>query len=120
MSGHGFDDHFVLAHWVELLAASLLLLGFFVALIIQSPFLSYIVIFLAGLLAGRVLYEKYRTQPIFPSILIICGGLLGFMLGAVMANKKIIAILFFGGLWLSYKAHQKGYIGFFRSASFIR
>lgn len=115
----GHDDPIV-THWPEIIAAILLLLGFLTALIIQSPLLNYLTIFCAGILAGRMVYQKHRTQPIFPFILIAIGFLLGFMLGAISANKIIIFILFIGGAYLSHWAHKQGYVEFFKSQGFVR
>lgn len=112
--------HQTLAYWPEYIALGLLMLGFFTALVIRSPFLNYTIIFLSGLLGGRVIYEKYRTQPIFPFVLLVIGFFLGFMLGAISADKKLITLLFLGGFVISYWAHRNGYVGFFRSASFIK
>ena len=113
-------DQFVLENWAEVLTAILLLVGFFIALVITSPALNYLIIFLSGLLAGRMLYQKHKIQPIFPFILIIIGFLFGFMLGAISANKSIVTILFIIAITVSYYAHKRGYIGFFKSESFIK
>jgi|SRR3989338_7738030 len=111
---------FLLDYWVEVLAAALLLIGFLIALVLRSAALHYAVIFVAGLLCGRVVYEKYHHQPILPFILIIIGFLLGFMLGAIIANKKVIFVLFLLGAGISYWAHRKGYIRFFKEEGFIK
>jgi len=113
-------DQFMLEHWAEVLAAALLLIGFFIALIIQSPILNYVVIFFAGMLSARIVYEKHRTQPIFPYILMIIGLVLGFMLGAITANKKLIMLLFLIGFILSYWGHRKGHLTFFKTEGFIK
>ena len=113
-------DQTLLEHWAEVLATIILLVGFFIALIIQSPGLHYLVIFLGGLLCGRMLYDKHRTQPIFPFVLIVIGFFLGFMLGAIAANKLVIMILFLLGLTISYQSHKRGYIGFFKTTGFIK
>ncbi|MBS3138380.1 hypothetical protein J4207_01605 [Candidatus Woesearchaeota archaeon] len=107
-------------HWPETLAAALLLVGFFIALIIRSPFMHYLVISIAGLLCGRVLYDKHLRQPIFPFVLIVAGFFLGYMLGAVSASKLMVLVLFLVGLTVSYQAHKRGYVGFFKSAGFIK
>ena len=107
-------------HWPETLAAALLLIGFFIALIIRSTFMHYLVILIAGLLCGRILYDKHRVQPIFPFVLIVTGFFLGYMLGALHASKLAIMVLFLIGLTISYQAHKRGYVGFFKSAGFIR
>ncbi len=113
-------DEIMSHHWAEVLAALLLLVGFFIALITQSPALHYTMIFLAGLLTGRIFYEKHKYQPIFPYILIIIGFVLGFMLGAIVANKKLILVLFIISFILSHEAHKRGYITFFKSEGFIK
>src|SRR3989344_3627985 len=113
-------DQTVLEHWAEILATIILLVGFFIALLIRSPFLHYIVITLSGLLCGRVLYDKHKTQPIFPFVMIVTGFFLGFMLGAIAANKLVIMILFLFCLTLSYQAHKRGYIGFYKTTGFIK
>jgi len=110
----------MLEHWAETLAAALLLVGFFIALIVRSQFMHYVVILIAGLLCGRVLYDKHRVQPIFPFVLIVVGFLLGYMLGAIAASKLALTILFLIGLTVSYQLHKRGYIGFFKSHGFIK
>ena len=113
-------NEIMLEHWAEVLSTIILLVGFFIALLIRSPFLHYLVITLSGLLCGRVLYDKHRTQPIFPFVMIVAGFFLGFMLGALSANKLAIMILFLFGLTLSYQAHKRGYIGFYKTTGFIK
>jgi hypothetical protein len=114
------QDQFMFEHWVEALSAVLLLLGFLFALVIQSPVMHSIVIILAGFLAGRVLYDRHRVQPIFPFILMIVGFLFGFMLGAIAANKLLLTILFTFSLAGSYWAHKRGYIEFFKAQGFLK
>jgi hypothetical protein len=114
------SDQFMLEHWAEVLAAIVLLLGFLIALVLRSTLIHYLVILVAGLLAGRIIYAKYKKQPIFPFILIIIGFLLGFMLGAITANKIAIIIVFAVGASISYWIHKEGYVGFFKEEGFVR
>ena len=107
-------------HWAETFFIVLVLIGFFIALLINSAVLSYIVIILAGLLAGRFFCKRRVTEPIFPFILIIIGFLLGFMLGAVRANKTAIVLLFVAATVGSYLLHKKGYLEYFKTAGFIK
>ena len=118
--GKKANGRLILESWAEVAFVILILLGFFISLIIYSPFLNYLVIILSGFLAGRIFYEKKRTQPIFPYLLIMVGFLLGFMLGAVRASKLAVIVLFLGTALVSYKLHQKGHISFFRSEGFIK
>ena len=113
-------DQFILEHWAEALAVIILMLGFFFAIVIESPFIHYVIILLAGLLGGRVVYERHRYQPIFPFILMLIGFLLGFMLGAISANKKVIMFLFLVGFFFSLWLHKQGHMGFFKSEGWIK
>lgn len=110
----------MLEHWAEVLSAILLFVGFFIALVLQSPILHYIVILLAGALSGRIFYEKHRTQPIFPFILMVITFFVGYIIGALRANKILVMVFFIIGFGFSYWAHKKGHITFFKSEGFIR
>lgn len=106
--------------WAETVSIILLLVGFLAALLINSPPLHYIIIFLAGFLSGRLYFIKKPTQPIFPFVLIIIGFLLGYMLGATNADRYTILVLFLMGTFLSYYLHKKGYIKIFKTKDFIK
>ena len=107
--------------WAETIFVVLILVGFFIALLLNSALLSYIVITLSGLLAGRFFYKRRTAQPIFPFILVIVGFLFGFMIGgSLQANPIIIAVLFTVTAVASYILHQKGYLEYFKTAGFIR
>ncbi len=96
--------------WAEVFFVILLLCGFFIAVSIKSVLLNYIVVFFAGLMAGRLLAMKFRKQPMFAYVLIIIGFLLGYLIGSFEINKKMIALWFIIGGIISYYMHRKGYI----------
>ena len=96
--------------WAETFFIILILLGFLVSISIESALLNYIVIFCAGLMAGRTIFKKKGRQPLFPFFLIIVGFLLGYMLGSFEFSKKIITFLFILGTIISYYIHKKEYI----------
>lgn len=96
--------------WGEAFFIILLLLGFVLSISIKSAILNYVVIFCAGLMAGRVFFKKKGRQPLFPFFLIIVGFLVGYMLGSFVFNTKLIAFLFILGSAISYYIHKKGYI----------
>jgi len=96
--------------WAEVFFVILLMIGFLIAVSIKSVAMNYIVIFLAGMMAGRLVYEKKGKQPIFAFFLIIVGFLFGYMLGSFAVNKKLIVIFFIIGSLTSYYIHKKGYI----------
>ena len=96
--------------WAEVFFVILLMIGFLVAVSIKSAAMNYVIIFLAGMMVGRLFYEKIGKQPIFAFFLIILGFLFGYMLGSFEVNKKLIAIFFIAGTLISYYIHKKGYL----------
>ncbi len=99
-------------NWPELIALVVLIIGFIIAISLENPWFVYIVIFLVGLMAGRLFFLKLGRQPIFPFLIIIIGFLLGYLLGTFPtgANNKAVAILFFIGWIISHIAHKKAWI----------
>ena len=106
--------------WAEVFFVVLLIIGLLVSLLLNSAALSYIVIFLCGILAGRYFYLRRIAQPIFPFIIILIGFLLGFLLGAIHASKLVIIVLFLISTVGSYYLHKKGYLEVFKTAGFIK
>lgn len=100
--------------WPEALALTLLVLGFLIALVTSSVIVQYLIIILAGLVFGRQLHrwKPFKKSSLF---LIMLGFLLGYMLGSVYANRKILLVLFFIGLWAGWYFEKKKY---FRTATF--
>ena len=96
--------------WAEVAAIALLIIGFLLAISMNSVAFIYVAIFLAGLLAGRYYFLKMGRRPLFPFFLIVIGFLLGYVLGTFTASRKIVAVLFFAGWVISHIAHKKGYI----------
>ena len=96
--------------WAETFAALFLLTGFVISLLLVNPILLYITVFLSGFLAGRIFYIKRYTEPIFPFILMICGFLFGYMIGAIWASRIVTGLLFITGFTISYYIHFKKFI----------
>ncbi len=99
--------------WAEVAAFLVLIVGFVLSISIESPVYVYLVIFLAGLLAGRSFFIKIGKQPLFPFFLIIIGFLLGYVIGSPIrsdSNWKVIVFLFFLGWIASHIAHKEGWI----------
>lgn len=106
--------------WAEVFTLFFLALGFIVSILLLSPALSYISIFLAGFLAGRIYYIKHNTEPIFPFILIIIGFLLGYLIGNFWASRFWTLVFFILGFAISYYLHMKKLIVIFKSKNFIK
>jgi 4-hydroxybenzoate polyprenyltransferase len=99
--------------WAEILSFIVLIIGFLFSISMDNPAYIYIVIFLAGLLAGRYYFLKIGKQPLFPFFLITIGFLVGYVIGAPIkanANVKVVIVLFFLGWLISHIAHKKRYI----------
>lgn len=95
------------AWWVELLCFVVLVIGFLFSITLQSAMMSYVVIFLFGLLAGRLIY--YRKYS-FPFYIIGFALLLGYVLGTRYGQWKLVILFFLLGSAVSYYLHQQGYL----------
>lgn len=95
--------------WPESLALLLLILGFLVAMLSTSFLLQYTIIILAGLVFGRQLHrwKPHKKSSLF---IIMLGFLLGYMLGSVYANRKILVAFFGIGVWAGWYIDKKKYL----------
>lgn len=96
--------------WAEVIGLFFLVSGFVLALSIQSLILNYLLIAIAGLMAGRVIFNKKNKQPLFPFILIMIACLVGYLLGSIRFNKIPILIIFAVATYASYVLHKEGHI----------
>jgi uncharacterized membrane protein YeaQ/YmgE (transglycosylase-associated protein family) len=98
---------FYFKNWAEVFFFSLLVLGFLIALAAPSAVISYIVIFISGLIAGRLMYDR-KDKGVFPYFLIIIGFFIGYLLGAYRGEREVMSVLFVLGALISYYAYDKG------------
>jgi len=106
--------------WVEVLSAFFVVLGFILSILLQSPGFSYITIILSGLMAGRVYYTKRYKEPILPSILIIAGFLVGYLIGSIWISRFWVLVFFLAAFYLSYYLHLKKILVIFKSEDFLK
>ena len=106
--------------WVEVFTLFFLFLGFVISILLQSPFLTFVSVFLSGGLAGRIYYSKRFREPILPFVLMIIGFLLGYLLGNFWTSRFWTFFFFFLGFGLSYFLHMKKIFTIFKSEYFIR
>lgn len=92
--------------WPELVATVVLIIGFAFALFSGNAAILYLVCFLTGLVFGRLWY-KVRMSHSVPLFLAIMTFFLGFILGGIWANLRIIAIALLAGILLGYWLHAK-------------
>lgn len=80
-----------------------------IALTAPSAVISYIIIFISGMVEGRLIYDRKKKLTI-PYYIIIIGFMIGFLIGTVYGSRKVVIVLFILGILLSYHLHNKGYI----------
>jgi len=97
-------------NWAEYFTVLLMVIGFLIAITLDNMALNLAVIFIAGLMAGRLLYGREKMHK-FTHYLIVVGFLVGYMLGSYSYSRKIIAAVFVISTILSYWLHKKGYVG---------
>ena len=103
---------FLFERWTEGFFIALIIIGFVLSVFIKSAFISYLIVFVAGLLAGRSIAVLIRKKNIFPYVLIILGFLIGYLIGSIAINisRVLIIIIFLIGSVLSYYICKKGYL----------
>ncbi|MAG91527.1 hypothetical protein CMO83_02525 [Candidatus Woesearchaeota archaeon] len=93
-------------NYMEFFFLILTIIGLLFALLAPSAVISYIIIFISGLFAGRVIYER-KSKIVFPYLVIIAGFLIGYLIGARYGNHIFVFVLFLVGAVLSYKLYDK-------------
>ena|SRR3989338_3943590 len=102
---------FLFKSWAEFFFFVVMVLGLVVGLWASSfsAVISYIVVFLSGMIGGRLLYER-RKRLTFPYYIILIGFLIGYIAGTYYGSRKVVIILFVLGILFSYHLCNKGYI----------
>ena len=98
-----FDFH---KNWMEFFFLVLMIIGVLIALSAPSAVISYLIIFLSGMFAGRLIYER-KNKIQFPYIMIIIGFVIGYLIGVYYGSRRIVIALFVIGAILSYKLYEK-------------
>jgi 4-hydroxybenzoate polyprenyltransferase len=96
----------VMFDWPEMLSLLFLVGGFFMAIFSDNAMALYTVCFLTGLLFGRVWY-KFKLSHCIPVFLVIMSFFLGFILGGIFANLRIIALALLAGILIGYWLHSR-------------
>ena len=99
--------------WMEIFLFIDMIVGLVFALLIPSAALSYILVFISGFFAGRLIYER-KSKIIFPYIVIITTFLIGYLIGMKYGSRVVVVLLFLIGAILSYKLFDRGILKDFR------
>ncbi|MBS3102530.1 hypothetical protein J4458_03715 [Candidatus Woesearchaeota archaeon] len=97
---------FLFRSWAEFFFFAVMVVGIVVSLSAPSAVISYIVIFVSGMMAGRLMYWRKHNMH-FAYYLIIVGFLIGYLLGAYYGNRNVIVILFILGAFFGYYLYEK-------------
>lgn len=92
--------------WPEIISFVILVIGFVISLTIGSVFLTYLLSFLFGLMAGHFWHER-RNDKKAPYFLIISGFVIGYTAGAYYGNRIITLLCFFFGMFTALYIHKK-------------
>ena len=93
-------------NFMEFFFLAIMIIGIVVALLAPSAIISYVIIFLSGIFAGRLIYaRKKKTQ--LPYLMIIAGFAIGYLIGVYYGNKRVVVLLFVIGAIFGYKLFDK-------------
>lgn len=84
----------------------LMIIGVLVALSAPSAIISYAIIFVSGIFAGRLIYER-KNKIQLPYLMIIAGFVIGYLVGVYYGSRRIAIALFVAGAILGYKLYDK-------------
>ena len=96
-----FYKNYMEFFFIILIAAGLLL-----ALLVPSAIISYALILLSGLAAGRLIYER-KNKIMLPYLVIIAGFLIGYLIGMRYGDRTVVIESFLIGAVLGYYLFEK-------------
>lgn len=91
---------------MEFFFVVLMIIGILIALVAPSAVISYTIISISGIFAGRLIYER-RHKIQLPYFMIIAGFVIGYLLGVYYGSRRIVIALFVIGAILGYKLYEK-------------
>jgi len=99
-------------YWAELVTFIFLIIGTLLSLMSDSAVVTYVIIFICGIVVGRNAHVRRRglTMPFY---LIVIGFIVGYIIGATAQNRGnpiIILICFAVGIYAGHYLHKNRYI----------
>ena len=84
-------------------------IGILIALLAQSAIIGYFIIFLSGMFAGRLFYERKNKKGKIPFTFFVinAGFVMGYLIGVHYGSRIFVIILFLIGAILSYKLYDR-------------
>ena len=103
MNKRGFE---FISNWVPLFSGGILLLSFFLALILISPWVTYAIAVFVGIILGYFI-RKNREGNSFPYFLLSFSFITGYLVGNGTGNRTgngfLILFLFIGVMFITNK-----------------
>jgi len=96
-------------NWPEILAFFFLIVGAILALLAGSAVMSYLTVFVAGLVASKTWWDHRKNMKLTITLMTF-GFLVGFTLGAIYGNPFIILLSFIAGILVGLKIQSKGLV----------
>ena len=96
-------------NYAEILFFFVMVIGAIVGLSAPSAFISYIIVTICGLYAGRVIL-KSRSFITFPALMASIGFAIGFALVLYYGSRKIAIILYIIGIYTGYQVYKKKWL----------
>ena len=93
-------------NWMEFFFLAFMVIGLVVSLSAPSAAISYVIAFISGMFAGRLVYERKENIQL-PYFLIIAGFVIGYLIGVYYGSRRIVVALFVLGSVISYKLYDK-------------
>ena len=96
-------------NWMEFWSVILMVLGLVLALFTSSAVINYMLIFVSGMFAGRIIYER-QHKVAFPYYVIITAFIIGYLIGMRYGNRYAVTLIFIAGAIISFRMFQKSII----------
>jgi len=95
--------------WPDIIAFLVSLLSFFVAIVSGNRVFGFVIVFLVGLIFGRMWF-RFRSESRVSLVIVMLGALLGFLIALFFNNPHLVVILFLVGVAFGFWVHEKGFI----------
>lgn len=91
---------------MEMGAVLLVIFGYFLAVSARTSLANYVILFLAGILFGRIAAKEKRKR--LPALLLLAAFLAGWLMGLSAGNPALIFISLLAGAVYGFRAQDSG------------
>lgn len=91
---------------MELGAIALVIFGYFLAVSAKTALANYVMLFLGGVLFGRIAAKEKRKR--LPALLLLAAFLAGWLMGLSAGNPVLILAFLVAGAYYGFRAQDSG------------